>query len=186
MVRSSTVSWAQLRHDGQAVDRWPRARRLRCIQLRRAAAQERLQQLHGHRQERPLDAIELFIQKSAPGQVNEGFYRGDQALFVIVILTEEDDDANNSTTTPAATIAALDGFVMGEERYVIVTIAGPENSGCDSAFGSAAPSPILHQFTNSAAHGVFGDICQGDLAQALEDALDVIVDACDTLPPPVG
>lgn len=136
--------------------------------------------------ERPLDAIELFIQKSAPGQLNEGFYRGDQALFVIVILTDEDDDANNSTTTPAATIAALDGFVMGEERYVIVTIAGPENSGCDSAFGSAAPSPILHQFTNSAAHGVFGDICQGDLAQALEDALDVIVDACDTLPPPVG
>jgi hypothetical protein len=136
--------------------------------------------------ERPLDTIEMFIEKSAPAQVNEGFYRGAESLFVVVILTDEDDDAINTTTTPAQTKAALDAFAEGEERYVVVTIAGPQNGGCDSNFGSAAAAPLLHEFTNSVPNGVLGDICAGDLAQSLEDALAVIVDACDTLPPPVG
>jgi hypothetical protein len=136
--------------------------------------------------ERPLDTIEMFIEKSAPAMVNEGFYRGAESLFVVVILSDEDDDASNSTTTPAQTKAALDTFADGEERYVVVTIAGPQNGGCDSNFGSAAAAPTLHEFTNAVPNGVLGDICQGDLAQSLEDALAVIVDACDTLPPPVG
>src|SRR5690606_3168354 len=38
--------------------------------------------------ERPLDTIEMFIDKSGPGGVNEGFYRGDESLFVVVILTD--------------------------------------------------------------------------------------------------
>lgn len=136
--------------------------------------------------ERPLDAIEMFVDKSAVGGVNEDFYRGDESLLVIVILTDEDDDATNSLTTPAQTKAVLDQFVQGEDRYVIVTIAGPENTTCDSAFGSAAAAPTLHEFTNAVPNGLLGDICQGDLAQSLEQALDVIVDACDTLPPPIG
>ena len=136
--------------------------------------------------ERPLDTIEMFVEKSAVGGVNQGFYRGAESLLVIVILTDEDDDAINTTTTPAQTKAALDQFAEGEERYVIVTIAGPQNGGCNSSFGSAAAAPTLHQFTNAAPNGLLGDICQGDLAQSLEQALDLIVDACDTLPPPVG
>lgn len=136
--------------------------------------------------ERPLDTIEMFIEKSAPGQVNEGFYRGEESLFVVVLLTDEDDDANNTTTTPAQTKMALDSFADGEERYVVVTIAGPQNGGCDSNFGSAAAAPTLHQFTNLAPNGLMGDICQGDLSASLAEALEVIVDACDSLPPPVG
>ena len=136
--------------------------------------------------ERPLDTINMFIEKSAPGQVNEGFYRGEESLFVIVILTDEDDDAMNTTTTPAQTKMALDTFVDGEERYVVVTIAGPQNGGCQSNFGDAAAAPILHQFTGSVPNGVLGDICMGDLSASLAEALEVIVDSCDSLPPPVG
>ena len=69
---------------------------------------------------------------------------------------------------------------------LIVTIAGQQKGGCNSSFGSAAAAPTLHQFTNAAPNGLIGDICQGDLAQSLEQALDRIVDACDTRPPPVG
>lgn len=136
--------------------------------------------------ERPLDTIEMFIEKHAPGQVNEGFYRGDDSLFVVVILTDEDDDVMNTTTTPAQTKAALDTFVGGEERYVIVTISGPQNGGCQSNFGDAAAAPTLHQFTNLAPNGFLGDICMGDLSAALAEALEVIVDSCDSLPPPEG
>jgi hypothetical protein len=136
--------------------------------------------------ERPLDTIEMFIDKAAPGGVNDGFYRGDESLFVVVILTDEDDDADNTTTTPTQTKMKLDNFTGGEERYVIVTVAGPQNMSCDSAFGSAAPAPTLHQFTGLAPNGLMGDICQGDLTQALDQALALIQQSCDTLPPPVG
>lgn len=136
--------------------------------------------------ERPLDALEMFIAKSASGGVNDGFYRGDASLFVVVILTDEDDDAGNSTTTPAATKAALDQFAGGEQRHVVVTVAGPQAGGCESAFGSAAAAPTLHAFTALVPNGLMGDICQGDLTQALDQALTLIQQSCDTLPPPVG
>lgn len=138
----------------------------------------------GH--ERPLDVIEMFIDKSAPGDVNEGFYRGEDALLVVVLLTDEDDDAAYTTTEPAATKAAIDAFVGGEERYVVVTIAGPQMGGCDSAFGSASAAPRLHQFTGLVPNGLMDDICQGDLAQPLQDALDLITLSCNSLPPPAG
>lgn len=134
--------------------------------------------------ERPLDAIEMFVEKSAMGGVNEGFYRGQDALFVVILLTDEDDDANNTTTNPAATIAALSGFTGGDSRFVVVTIAGPANDSCDSAFGSAAPAPTLHAFTGMAVNGLIGDICEGDLAQSLAEALMLIQSSCDSLPPP--
>ncbi|EDM79021.1 hypothetical protein PPSIR1_07253 [Plesiocystis pacifica SIR-1] len=136
--------------------------------------------------ERPLDAIEYFVDKAGPGGVNEGFYRGAESLLVIVLLTDEDDDVQNTTTTPAQTQAILDQFAEGAERYVIVNISGPAVGGCSSAFGDATAAPILHAFTTSVANGVQGDICLGDLSGALDEALDTIVESCDTLPPPIG
>jgi hypothetical protein len=134
-------------------------------------------------QERPLDAMMGFIDKHAPGQVNEGFYRGAESLLVIVTLTDEDD---GSMVSPAGAKLELDAFTGGEERYAIVTVAGPQNSGCSSAFGNATAAPLLHEFTNGVSNGLMGDICQGDLTQALQDALDLITFSCDTLPPPAG
>ncbi|MEM9457966.1 MAG: hypothetical protein AAGF11_27555 [Myxococcota bacterium] len=136
--------------------------------------------------ERPLDVLEMFIDKSTPGGPNEGFYRGDDALLVIVLLTDEDDDAAFTTTTPAATKAAIDAFAGGEERYVVVTIAGPPAGQCNSAFGSASAAPLLHEFTGLVPNGLMGDICQGDLAASLEQALELIQLSCDSLPPPAG
>lgn len=133
--------------------------------------------------ERPLDSIVGFIDKSAPGGPNEGFYRGDESLLVIVTLTDEDDQ---SSVSPAGAKMQLDAFTQGEERYVIVTVAGQQNSGCNSAFGDAAAAPRLHEFTNAVPNGLMGDICEGDLTQALQEALALITFSCDTLPPPEG
>lgn len=133
--------------------------------------------------ERPLDSLMGFIDKHAPGQTNEGFYRGDESLLVVVTLTDEDDQ---SDVTPAGAKTMLDAFTSGDERYVIVTVAGQENTGCNSAFGDATAAPRLHQFTNSVPNGLMGNICDGDLTQALQDALDLITFSCDELPPPQG
>jgi hypothetical protein len=133
--------------------------------------------------ERPMDAMMGFVDKHAEGEVNEGFYRGDESLLVIVTLTDEDDQ---SMISPAGAKADLDAFTQGEERYVLVTVAGPQNMGCTSAFGDASPAPRLNELTTSVPNGLMGDICQGDLTQALQEALALITFSCDTLPPPAG
>lgn len=133
--------------------------------------------------ERPLDSMMGFIDKHAPGDVNEGFYRGSESLLIIVTLTDEDD---SSMISPAGAKTAIDAFTQGEERYVVITVAGPQNSGCSSAFGNATSAPRLHEFTNGVTNGLMGDICEGDLTQALQEALELIKFSCDTLPPPAG
>lgn len=136
--------------------------------------------------ERPLDVVEMFVEEAAPDGLNDGFYRGDDSLLVIVNLTDEDDDPEWTTTTPAQTKAALDVFAAGDERYVVVTIAGPGPGQCESAFGEAIEAETLRDFTEMVPNGLFGDICQGDLTTALTDALELIQTACDVLPPPAG
>ena len=106
--------------------------------------------------ERPLDTIKMFIEKHSPGGINDGFYDQSGSLLVVVILTDEDDDASESLTTPTEAKALLDQFAGGEERYVVVTIAGPLSGGCSSAFGDAAPAPLLHEFTGMVPNGVHG------------------------------
>lgn len=133
--------------------------------------------------ERPLDAMMGFADKHAAGDVNEGFYRGEESLLVIVTLTDEDDQ---SMVSPAGAKAELDAFTQGEDRYVAVSVAGRENMGCTSAFGDASAAPRLHEFTTSVPNGLMGDICEGDLTQALQEALELITFSCDTLPPPEG
>jgi hypothetical protein len=133
--------------------------------------------------ERPLDAMMGFTEKHAAGDTNDGFYRGEESLLVIVTLTDEDDQSDIS---PAGAKTTLDTFTQGEDRYVVVTVAGQENSGCESAFGEAAAAPRLHEFTTSVPNGLMGDICEGDLTQALQEALELITFSCDTLPPPAG
>ncbi len=134
--------------------------------------------------ERPLGVVERFVDKTQPGGDNDGFYRGEEALFVVINLTDEDEDAMFTDTTPAQTKAALDAFAGGEERYVAVTIAGPQ--ACESAFGSAIQADVLQEFTDLVPNGYFGNICDGDLADSLAQALDVIQSSCDALPPPEG
>ncbi len=136
----------------------------------------------GH--ERPLGVMERFAGEAVPGGANEGFYRGDDALLVVVNLTDEDEDQEWTDTTPAQTKAVLDGFAGGEERYVAVTIAGP--MACESQFGQADHAVVLEAFTDLVPNGLFGNICEGDLAAPLADALELIQTSCDSLPPPEG
>ncbi len=132
----------------------------------------------------PLTVIEMFGAKMAPGQPNEGFYRkDDDSLLVIVILTDEDEDPDFTQTTPIDTKQFLDTLTGGEERYVVVTVAGP--TACSSGFGDAIEAVTLKSFTNMVKNGFFGNICEGNLSKSLDDALDLMKVSCEELPPPV-
>jgi hypothetical protein len=164
--------------DGPAADV---TEKFSCIAQR--PVQEGLNNLSDFGHERPLMTTEIFLEKSTDGGVNSGFHQGAESMLVVVNLTDEDEDQDFTNTTPAATKAALDAFAGGEERYVAVTIAGPGPGSCDSDFGSAIEATHLKEFTDLVPNGYFGDICEGDLSQALEDALALITVSCDNFPP---
>jgi len=135
----------------------------------------------GH--EMPLTVIEMFGDKLGMGQPNEGFYRKyESSLLVIVALTDEDEDSFYSSTTPAGTKTYLDDLTGGDDRYVVVVIAGEQEGGCVSAFGNASEAVVLKQFVELLPNGFFGDICEGDLSTSLAYALDTMIVACDSLP----
>jgi len=132
--------------------------------------------------EMPLEVIQRFGARLAPGGDNEGFYRrDDQSLLAIVLLTDEDEDAA-SAATPESAKAYLDALTGGEDRYVVVTVAGPGPGDCESAFGEADEATILRDFTSRVPNSVFGDICAGDLTTSLAQALEELTVACEELP----
>lgn len=144
--------------------------------------------------EMPLRASEL----AAMAATNPGFLRED-ALLGIVILTDEDDCSRRSNnfmtagdgcatnndpglTMPQEVIAQLDQIKGERGRWAAAVIAG--QTDCSSGFGMAAEGIRLKQFAQAAGPNViFGDICAGNLAPALQDALDTFQAACESFPP---
>jgi hypothetical protein len=146
--------------------------------------------------EMPLRATELATMLAT----NPGFVRED-ALLGVVILTDEEDCSRRSTNfmtmgddcvnngdpdlTPVAdVIASLDAVKGDRGRWAAAVIAG--QTSCSSAFGMAEQSVRLQQFAQQAGTNVvFGDICGGNLAPVLSDALDNFQAACDNFPIPL-
>ncbi|MDD5309999.1 MAG: hypothetical protein PHU25_21995 [Deltaproteobacteria bacterium] len=161
----------------------------------------------GSGNEMPLAAIELGLgEQSQDGGPNEGFYRKDgKSLLVIVIITDEDDcsienggtmsvglqgssdcdgAASKGLYDPAGTAGFIDDLAGGEGRYVVVGIGGAKQGGCTSAFGEAIHAKRLKEFVDLfGEHGVFGDVCSGDLWESLKAALDITTLTCDEFPP---
>lgn len=136
-------------------------------------------------------------QLAATPATNPGFLRND-ALLGIVILTDEDDCSRTDSpfTTmsdqcvangdpvqmPQEIVQALDQIKGDRGRWAAAIIAG--QTSCSSSFGEAAEGVRLKQFQQAAgANVVFGDICSGNLAPALQQALETFQAACENFPP---
>ena len=144
--------------------------------------------------EMPLRAAELAVQNT----VNAGFVR-DDALLGIVVITDEDDcsrranpfttSGDNCAENGDSDVATVTSFVTGFDqtkgergRWATAVIAAPAD--CMSAFGMGANAIRLKQFAQEAgSNAVFADICQGNLAPALQSALDTFQAACENFPP---
>jgi hypothetical protein len=162
---------------------------------------------NGSAYEMPFAAIELALgAKSGPGGPNDGFYRREQqSLLVIVIITDEDDcsieqggvmgwpgtfdrTCKEATSTGLYTAEGTKGFLdtvaQGELRYMVVGIGPESEQTCGLKDGTKRAARII-ELVELSHYGVFGDICQGDLAEHLETALEEIKLSCDELPPVV-
>lgn len=146
-------------------------------------------------------AIEMPLRASQLASMvatNPGFLRND-ALLGIVILTDEDDCSRTATTfttagdncatngdtglqMPQEVVQALDQIKGDRGRWAAAVIAG--QTSCTSSFGDAEEGIRLKQFQQAAGPNVvFGDICGGNLAPALQQALDTFTAACENFPP---
>ncbi len=144
--------------------------------------------------EMPLRAAELSVQPAT----NPDFVRPDALLGIIMITDEDDCSRRNSPFETGGDacaengdtdIASIPSFVTGFDqlkgqrgRWASATIAGPAE--CMSAFGNASNAVRMKQFVQEAGtNSVFGDICLGNLAPALQEALDTFQAACENVPP---
>ncbi|MBX3225620.1 MAG: hypothetical protein KF795_34260, partial [Labilithrix sp.] len=146
--------------------------------------------------EMPLEATKLALNDRMSDGTNAGFLR-DDALLAIVVLTDEDDCSRQDNdftiqndvckTMPGVKPIAdykqmLDNVAKGAGRWATAVIAGP--TACESSFGKASEAARLQEFVSMAGkNGTFSSICDGDLSDALEKALDTFDAACKTLPP---
>ena len=144
--------------------------------------------------EMPLRASQL----AAMAATNPGFLRSD-ALLGVIILTDEDDCSRTATTfttagdncatngdtglqMPQEVVQALDQIKGDRGRWAAAVIAG--QTSCTSSFGEAEEGIRLKQFQQAGgANVVFGDICSGNLAPALQQALETFTAACENFPP---
>jgi hypothetical protein len=154
----------------------------------------------GSGMEMPLRAAELaFVDRVNVG-ANAGVLRED-ALLAIVFLTDEDDCSNDAesinldfanpdlcdTSSPTMQpvghyVSVLDAITGDRGRWATAVIAGPR--ACSSSFGDAAEAARMQQFVyETGDNAIFSSICDGDLASALEDALNTFDAACDSFPP---
>jgi hypothetical protein len=165
----------------------------------------------GSHLEMPLDAARLALSPQfAGGTDNAGFLRED-ALLAVVYLTDEEDcsrldgmsDADailyppaqvdeavicraNAIASPQAYVDFFDDLKGDRKRWATAVIAGDGQGrgSCTSDFGDAEDSPRLKEFVQlTGENAIFRSICDGDLAPALEAALDTFQAACEGLPP---
>jgi hypothetical protein len=143
--------------------------------------------------ETPLLASERALSAPMVNGTNAGFLR-DDALLAIVYLTDEDDCSrrDNNFDHPVAApcteepvqswVDFFDDLTGDRGRWATAVIAGPTD--CTSEFGDAVAAHRMQEFVDlTGENAVFASICDGDLAPALEAALDTFAAACESFPP---
>jgi hypothetical protein len=156
--------------------------------------------------EMPLYGGMLGLSDRITDGTNAGFLR-DDALLAIVMITDEDDCSrtddnvtigigqdicaggagNPGYVSTEASIQFYDDLKGGRGRWAAAVVAGP--TACTSSFGDAADAHKLKQFVSEmnmgggSQNGVFASICDGNMAQSLQTALDTFQAACESFPP---
>lgn len=146
----------------------------------------------GANTERPLECARLALTDRVADGANtmndESFIRED-ALLALVVITDEDEGGSdgdpNAAAAPLKDVAEyatdLDRVKAGlRGRWATAVIAGDKQ--CDSALGKVGEAKRLKQFVAKAKNGIFQDICQGDLASSLSNALELFTKACKAFP----
>lgn len=125
---------------------------------------------------------------------NAGFLR-DDALLVVVNITDEDECYNASSAgcggngdTEATQLYNDLVAIKGDVNKMVMLGIGGGDNGCNDAegfYGAADHAVLLERVTNkfiANERGVYWDLCEGQLASGLTEAIAVINKACNEFP----
>lgn len=133
--------------------------------------------------EQPTTAVVAALSDPYISNQNADFLRS-EALLVVIAITDEDEAFNDAQTLYDELVALKSG---DPEKIVFLGVGGSQQ--CNGAYGEvSSPATKLMQLTNlfkDKNRGVWWDLCQGALEDGLEDAFDIIEQACEEFTPPV-
>ena len=129
--------------------------------------------------EQPVTAAITALEAPWVDSENAGFLRED-ALLVLIVITDEDEQSTEIDSVQAlfARLVALKGG--DPSRMVFVAIGGGEI--CSGQYGDAEEAETLmalSELFGEDDRGVFWDLCEGSMADGLEDAISTIETACE-------
>ncbi len=132
--------------------------------------------------EQPASAAAASLEPPYSTGANAGFSRSD-ALLVVIAITDEDEQPtpNQNSGEVYNRLVATKGDV---KRMVFLGIGGGSN--CSGVYGTADQAVKLREITDlfiAQNRGVWWDLCVGRLEDGLDEAFQVIEQACDELPP---
>ncbi len=134
--------------------------------------------------EQPASAAATALEPPFATGANAGFLR-DESLLVIVAITDEDEQPTGNMQSAQQIFNRLVAIKDGDsKRIVFLGIGG--SSACDGVYGEADQATKLRNLTNlftAEERGVWWDLCEGHLEDGLEEAFQVIEQACDELGP---
>ena len=114
--------------------------------------------------------------------MNSAFHR-DDALVIVVAITDEDEQPTGAASSAEEVYSRLAKTVNNDpRRMVFLGIGGSRR--CNGTYGSALEATKLKAITDLFAvhgRGVFWDLCEGKLEDGLEEAFQVIENACTDL-----
>jgi hypothetical protein len=132
--------------------------------------------------EQPASSAAAALENANAHGSNDGFNR-DDALLVVVAITDEDEQPTPDQTAQEVydrLVATKGGDVR---RMVFLGIGG--GSSCSGAYGhadQATKTKAIADLFIAQNRGVFWDLCQGNLEDGLDQAMQVIEHACNDLP----
>ncbi len=136
--------------------------------------------------EQPASTVAAALEPPYISGPNAGFLR-DDALLIVVAITDEDEQPTGLAQTPQEIYQRLIDIKGGDvERMVFLGVGA--TSRCEGPYGSAYPATKLKRLTDlfiDVERGVWWDLCAGQMEDGLEQAFEIIEQACEEFDPVV-
>ena len=133
--------------------------------------------------EQPANTAADAVSQPAVAAQNAGFVRNDAVLFIVAITDEDEQPVpDQSAQQIYDKLVAAKGSI---DNVVFLGIGG--GSDCEGPYGTADDAQKLREVSELFAaqeHGLFWDLCQGDLEMAFAAGLEIVDAVCIAFEPP--
>lgn len=137
--------------------------------------------------EQPASAAATSMEEPYLSGANAGFLR-DDALLVVVAITDEDEQPTGSARTAQQVYQRLVNAKGGDVKQMVFLGIGAVKK-CSGVYGTAYPATKLKAITDlfiAQDRGVWWNLCAGHLEDGLDEAFQIIEQACEEFVPPVS